>query len=159
MLFLKVLLLFKAAAMTDSFSIQPSANNIAHKNIMIQTNSQQQQQQQPFNSHSLSHSCSNNNNNNNNNHHNCRKRLSLHPLFSSNKEESESESLPTYGGLIGTITGLSMTAIRQSVRTTTGLSLTASRTALRGLTGVSVTATMKLLFGIFPPWVSFVVVC
>lgn len=93
---------------------------------------------------------------------------SLFVLKATSSDENENESnnkqaveakdngggLPTYGGLIGTITGLSLSAIRQSVRTTTGLSLTATRTALRGLTGVSVTASMKMLFGIFPPWVS-----
>jgi hypothetical protein len=87
-------------------------------------------------------------------------------LFNSNtftqNEDQEKEDrdvstpLPSYGGLLGKITGLSMTAIRKSIRTTTGLSLTATRTALRGLTGVSVTGTMKMLFGIFPPWVSTV---
>lgn len=69
------------------------------------------------------------------------------------EDRNVSTPLPSYGGLLGKITGLSMTAIRQSIRTTTGLSLTATRTALRGLTGVSVTGTMKMLFGIFPPWV------
>ena len=82
------------------------------------------------------------------------------PLFLSAKNNSNDEAdndftpLPTYGGLIGKLTGLSMTAMRQSVRTTTGLSLTAARTTLRGLTGVSVNASLKMLFGIFPPWVS-----
>jgi hypothetical protein len=81
------------------------------------------------------------------------------PLFSSSSANSDNNnndpsSLPTYGGLVGTITGLSMTAIRQSIRTTTGISITASRTALRGLTGVSVTATLKFLVGLFPPGVS-----
>lgn len=67
-------------------------------------------------------------------------------------DDDLSSSLPTYGGLLGKLTGLSMTAIRKSIRTTTGLSLTATRTALRGLTGVSVNASLKTLFGIFPPW-------
>lgn len=79
-------------------------------------------------------------------------KTSLSPLFSNKDEALEKGELPTYGGLLGVITGLSMTAIRQSVRTTTGLSLTATRTVLRGLTGLSVTAAMKNLFGIFPPW-------
>jgi len=67
-------------------------------------------------------------------------------------DDVEEMGLPTYGGLIGTLTGISLSAIRQSFRTTTGLSLTATRTALRGLTGVSVTASMRMLFGVFPPW-------
>lgn len=82
-----------------------------------------------------------------------------HPLFAVDDDDTDGEgeditpsTLPTYGGLLGKITGVSMTAIRKSIRTTTGLSLTATRTALRTLTGVSVTATMKNLFGIFPPW-------
>jgi hypothetical protein len=79
---------------------------------------------------------------------------SISPLFNaigeSNNEE-DLQTLPTYGGLIGKITGLSLTVIRKSIRTTTGLSITAFRTALRGLTGVSVTGSMKMLFGIFPP--------
>ena len=87
---------------------------------------------------------------------------SLSPLFStkndSNKNKDlEKDELPTYGGLLGVITGVSLTAIRQSIRTTTGLSLTATRTALRGLTGLSVTVAMKNLFGIFPPWVSLII--
>ncbi len=83
----------------------------------------------------------------------------LTTLFNTNSQKEDLDvsttenPLPSYGGLLGKITGLSMTAIRQSIRTTTGLSLTATRTALRGLTGVSVTGTMKMLFGIFPPWV------
>ena len=85
--------------------------------------------------------------------------ITMSPLFNTptainNDHDNDDENLPTYGGLLGKITGVSMSAIRQSVRTTTGLSLTATRTALRTLTGVSVTATMKHLFGIFPPWVS-----
>lgn len=81
------------------------------------------------------------------------------PLFLSVKNTNDGADdditpLPTYGGLLGKLTGLSMTAIRKSVRTTTGLSLTAARTTLRGLTGVSVNASLKTLFGIFPPWVS-----
>lgn len=67
-------------------------------------------------------------------------------------DDDDLTPLPTYGGLLGKLTGLSLTAIRQSVRTTTGLSLTAARTTLRGLTGVSVNASLKTLFGIFPPW-------
>ena len=67
---------------------------------------------------------------------------------------NNNDPTPTYGGLLGKLTGLSLTAIRRSLRTTTGLSLTATRTALRGLTGVSVTASMKMLFGILPPGVS-----
>jgi len=83
--------------------------------------------------------------------------ITMSPLFNTptainNDHDNDDENLPTYGGLLGKITGVSMSAIRQSVRTTTGLSLTATRTALRTLTGVSVTATMKHLFGIFPPW-------
>lgn len=79
-------------------------------------------------------------------------KTSLSPLFSSKNKDLEKNELPTYGGLLGVITGLSMTAIRKSIRTTTGLSLTATRTTLRGLTGLSVTAAMKNLFGVFPPW-------
>jgi len=71
---------------------------------------------------------------------------------SRSSDENDISPLPTYGGLVGKLTGLSFTAFRKSIRTTTGLSITATRTALRGLTGVSVTASMKMLFGIFPPW-------
>lgn len=75
-------------------------------------------------------------------------------LASTTKSDDDGEltPLPTYGGLLGRLTGLSMTAIRKSVRTTTGLSITALRTTLRGLTGVSVNASLKTLFGVFPPW-------
>ncbi len=90
-------------------------------------------------------------------HHSIKKsHLAAAPANNDDNTDDDLTPLPTYGGLIGKLTGLSMTAIRKSFRTTTGLSLTAVRTTLRGLTGVSVNASLKTLFGVFPPWVSYI---
>lgn len=87
-------------------------------------------------------------------------KAAVSPLFNAvldQNDNNNNDPTPTYGGLLGKLTGLSLTAIRRSLRTTTGLSLTATRTALRGLTGVSVTASMKKLFGVLPPGLRYFV--